>query len=194
MTPNRLMAGLAVTLSLAAASSSPMAQTKQELVAKVLLLQQPGIEALGNTLAGNTANQVMQVVARAMGRVPADKREAVAKDLQGEVRKFYDDVSPQLRAAAVRLAPSTIGASYEEKFTEDELKTLIAWLESPVNKKFQQTAQEMQQGLGTKLVAETKAQVEPKLKALEQRLSGKIDAAAGPAAAASGSKPAAPKK
>jgi hypothetical protein len=180
MTPKRLLAAAAIALSLAATAGTAAAESKKELVAKVLQLQQPGIEGLGNTVAGNTANQVLQAAGRALVNVPADKREAVAKELQAEVKKFYDDVSPQLRVAAVKLAPTALGTTYDEKFNEEELKTLIAWLESPVNKKFQQIAGEMQQTLGQKLVDETKSQVEPRLKALEQALQAKLKAAAGP--------------
>ena len=192
MTLHRLLASVAIVCSLASVASLAQAQTKKELVAKVLQLQQSGIEGLGNTLASNTANQVLQVAGQAVSRVPADKREALATQLQAEVRKFYEDVSPTLRAAALKLAPGTIGATLEEKFTEDELKVLITWLESPVNKKFQQVAGEMQQGLGQKLVAETRPTIEPKLKALEAALVAKINAATGNAGA--GAAPADKKK
>jgi hypothetical protein len=183
-----MLASLALAIGLVGATTTAMAQTKQELVNKVLQLQQPGVEALGNTLANNTASQVLQMAGRAMGQVPPEKREALAKEMQADVRKFYDDVSPQLRSAAVKLAPSTLGAVYAEKFSEDELKTLITWLESPVNKKFQQSAVEMQQTLGQKLVSETKGQVEPTLKVLEQTLAAKLNAASGNAGGASAPK------
>ena len=116
-------------------------------------------------------------------------------ELQAEVKKFFDDIAPVLRAAALKSAPSTIGASLEEKFSEDELKVLIGWLESPVSKKYQQMSGEMQQALGQKVVADTRPQVEPKLKALEGVMGSKLRAAVGePAAAASGAaKPAAPR-
>jgi hypothetical protein len=54
---------------------------------------------------------------------------------------------------------------------------------------------ELQQALGQKLVAETRPQVEPKLKALEGVMGSKLRAAIGePAGAASGAaKPAAPR-
>ena len=87
-------------------------------------------------------------------------------------------------------APSTIGAALEEKFSEDELKVLIGWLESPVSKKYQQVSAELQQTLGQKLVAETRPQVEPKLKALEGVMGSKLRAAIGEPGAA---KPAAPR-
>jgi len=183
----------AASLSLAQGTPAASSPAKKELVQKVLQLQQPGIESIGNQLANQTANQVMQVTGQALARVPADKREALAAELQADVRKFYDETSAVLRERALKLAPTTVGASLEEKFSEDDLKVLIAWLESPVNRKFQQVAGEMQQGLAQKVVAETRTQIEPKLKALEQVLSGKLNAAAGAApAGASAPKAAAP--
>lgn len=175
----------------AAQGTAPSA--KKDLVQKVLTLQQAGIESVGVGIANQTASQVLQVAGQAMARVPADKREALGAELQAEVRKFFDDVAPLLRAAAVKNAPLTIGAALEEKFSEDELKVLIGWLESPVSRKYQQMSPELQQGLGQKLVAETRAQIEPKLKALEQVMAAKLGAATGAASSASGPRPAAPR-
>ena len=185
-------ARIALISTLATAASLSLAQdSKKALVQKALQLQQAGIENVGVGLANQTANQVMQVAGQAMARVPADKRDAVGADLQGEVRKFFDDIAPMLRTAAVRLAPSTLGAMMEEQFSEDDLKVLIAWFESPVSRKYQQLAVEMQQGLGEKLVADTRPQIEPKLKALETVLGAKL-AAASPAPAAAPAPRAAP--
>lgn len=177
MTLTRSLAAMALAFSLAGLAATPAHADKKELVAKVLQLQQPGIEGLGNTLATNTANQVLQAAARTLGQLPADKREAVAKDLQAEARKFYEAVSPQLRSTALKLAPATLGTALEEKFSEDELKTLVTWLESPVSKKFQQTTGEVLQGLSQKLISDSRPQVEPKLKAYEQALRDKLVAA-----------------
>jgi hypothetical protein len=195
-----LFARLACAALLSTVAATAMAQgavspAKKELVQKVLTLQQPGIEGIGSALANQTATQVLQVAGQAMGRVPPEKREALGAELQAEVKKFFDDIAPVLRAAALKSAPSTIGASLEEKFSEDELKVLIGWLESPVSKKYQQMSGEMQQALGQKVVADTRPQVEPKLKALEGVMGSKLRAAVGePAAAASGAaKPAAPR-
>ena len=193
-----LFARLACTALLTAVAAAAMAQgtaspAKKELVQKVLTLQQTGIEGIGTALANQTANQVLQVAGQAMARVPPEKREALGAELQAEVRKFFDDVAPLLRSSAVKNAPGTIGTAMEEKFSEDELKVLVAWLESPVSKKYQTMSAELQQGLGQKLVAESRPQIEPKLKALEQVLTSKLRAATGePAGGASGAaKPAA---
>ena len=193
-----LIATLASAASLCLAQATPSQGTsspaKQALLQKALQLQQPGIEGIGNSLANQTANQVLQVAGQAMGRVPADKREAVGAELQGEVRKFYDDIAPILQAAAVKLAPATMGTAMDQKFTEEELKVLVAWLESPVNRKYQQFAGESQQALGQKLVAETRPQIEPKMKTLEQVMGAKLVAVgAGPAGEAKPAGASAPK-
>lgn len=60
-----------------------------------------------------------------------------------------------MRQQAVKLAPTTIGPLLEEKFNEDELKQPIAFMESPVNRKYLQMGNELQKALGEKLVAQT---------------------------------------
>lgn len=185
------VAGAATQASAQAPSTAPAAASspaKKELVQKILKLQQPGLEAFGTQLAAQTAGQVLQAAGQALPAVPADRREALAKEIQDEVRKFHDEIAPILRTQAVRNAPATLGAALEEKLSEEELKTLAAWLESPVSRKFQQLTGEVQQGFLQKLVGDTRAQVEPKLKALEQSIGNKLKAVDG----ASGAKPPAP--
>ncbi|NRF67939.1 DUF2059 domain-containing protein [Aquincola sp. S2] len=191
-------AALAAATGLCAAQGTPVSPAKKELVQKILQLQRPGLENLGNTLAGQMSNQVLQMAGQAVMRVAPDKREAVGKEVQGEVRKFYDEAAPLLREQTLKQAPATIGSALEEKFSEDELKTLIAWLESPVNRKFQQLAAEMNQGLTQKVMGETRPLLEPKLKSLEQAVAKRLSDAGVPVTAKSASnaapKASAPKK
>jgi hypothetical protein len=120
-------------------------------------------------------------------RVPAEKREAVTKEIQGDFKKYTDEAVPIVRDRAVKLAPSTIGAILEEKFTEDELKQILATLESPVNRKFQSLGGEMQRSLGEKLVADTRPVIEPKVQTLERSIARRLGIepppASGPVAA-----------
>jgi hypothetical protein len=148
------------------AQSSP---AKKDLVARVLVLQQSAIEQTAQALVERPALQMMQQAGIALQtRVAPDKREAVGKKVQEELKKYVDDVGPMARSQAVKLAPSTIGVLLEEKFTEDELKQLIAIMESPVNRKYAQMGGELQKALGEKLVAQTKSAIDPKIKALDQ--------------------------
>ncbi len=181
-------------LVLAAGVQAQAASTKKELVNKVLLLQQPAIEQAAQALAERPAAQMMQQAGIALqSQVAADKREAIAKEIQADVKKYVDETVPMVREHAVKLAPSTVGALLEEKFSEDELKQLIAIIESPVNRKFLQLGGDMQKALLDKLIAETQASVEPKVRALEQSIGKRLGLSApatGAAPAATTSKPA----
>jgi uncharacterized protein len=190
----RHIAPLAV-LALALATVPAHAQNKKELVAKVVQLHMQGIENVGRVIAGQTSQQMLQAAGQALPRVPADKREAVGKEIQDDVKKFYDDIEPMLKKRAVELAPATVGAAYEEKFSEDELKVVIAWLESPVSKKYAQMDRDQGNALAEKVVADTRPAIEPKLKALEAVVAKRLGVPAeGGASAPKAATPAAPKK
>lgn len=180
-----------VILALVAGASLAHAQgnSKKELVAKLLQLQQPSIEGLARNIVERPAVQMMQSAAAAMQvQVPPSKRDAVAKSVDADIRKFVDEASPLLAERAVKLAPSVYGAQLEEKFSEEELKQLIAWLESPVNRKFQQQLPELQNGFTQKLLGEAGPLLEPRLKTLQGRLQATLNAAASAAPAASAPK------
>ncbi len=156
----------------APAAASP---AKKELVARILQLQQPGIEALATNLAQQPAGQVMQGAGVALRtRVPADKREALGTAIQADVKKYVDEAVPLARDRAVKLAHGTIGPILEEKLTEDELKQVIAILESQAFAKFNRLQPEMQNALTAKLVAETRPLIEPKIRALDATVSRRL--------------------
>jgi hypothetical protein len=116
----------------------------------------------------------------------------MGKAIEAEVKKYVEEAYPLVRERAVRLAPSTLGAALEEKFSEDELKQLLAWLESPVNKKFQ-TLGPVRNAFVQKVLAESVAAVDPKVGALDARIRVILGVPpANQAPASSGSPPARP--
>lgn len=169
----------------ASASAAPGASAaKKELVAKVLQMQQPGIEAMARQLAQGPVIQLMQQANQALQtQVPPDKREALAKTLEADAKKFVEEAVPVIRERAIKLAPTTVGALMEEKFSEEELKQLIVWMESPVIKKYQQMAPELQNAMVSKLMADAAPILDPKLKALGQRMRAAFANAAASASA-----------
>jgi hypothetical protein len=191
MTPQNRWAAAALAISLLAASPATYAQSKKELVAKVVQLRAPAVERLARTIAMDPAQTALNAARQVMQFVPADKREALAKQVQADVKAFYDDTEAKLRESGARNAAATIGPILEEKFTEDELKLIITWLESSAAKKYEQLEPDMQAQLTRKMVEDTKPAVEPKLRALEETLKKRFaayappPAASGPARAAS---------
>lgn len=164
----------------AAAAVSVQAQTKQELAQKVLQLQQPAIEGLARSIVERPAAQLIQAAHNALQtQVAPDKREAAGKSIESDVRKFVDESVPPLQKRALELAPSTLGTALQEKFSEDELKQLVAWLDSPVNKKYQQLGPEMQGAFVQKLSGEAGTMFDARLQALQEKVRATLATAQG---------------
>lgn len=190
---------LIVALSLATATAvqaqpAPSSPAKKDLVARILKLQQPSIEGMARSLVEQPAVELLGNAGNALpNRVAKDKQDAVAKEIQADVQKYLDDTVPMVQARAVKLGPTSIGTLLEEKFTEDELKQVVAMLESPVFAKFQRMGEDMQKALVEKLVADTRSMVEPKVRSLEQTVAKRLGVTnAPPAPAAAPRAPAKP--
>jgi len=77
------------------------------------------------------------------------------------------------------------------RFSEDELRQLIAWLSSPLRKKYDELNPKMGEALTKQLVAETKPTIEPKLRALDASVAKALGAPTSAPAGAQGKAPAA---
>lgn len=192
--PSPAPAAPAASATVAPAAAAPSSPAKKELIGRVLKLQQGGIERLATAMTEEPAvvlgGQASEVIA---ARVPKERHETVAKEIQGEVQKYLKETVPLVRKSAQQLAPATIGPVLEAKFSEDELRQVVTLLESPAYAKYQQLSGEMQQALQAKLVADTRGTVEPRVQALEKAIGERLKAATAEtgAPAASKTKPAA---
>lgn len=175
----------------AAAAPAPSSPAKKELVQRVLKHQQSGIERLATAMTEEPAVVLVERASMMIAaNVPKERQEAIAKEIQAEVQKYLKDTVPQVRKSAQQLAPSTVGAVLETKFSEEELRQVVAVLESPAYAKYQQLSGEMQEALQAKLVGDTRATVEPRVQALEKAVGDRLKVAT----QAPATKPAAPAK
>jgi hypothetical protein len=184
---NQIRTLAAAFILLGMATTPAVAQSKKELVDRIVLLQQPGVEAMARSMGEQPAAQLVMQARQIIQNVPADKRDAAVKNIDAELKKYGDDVVPLLRDRAVKIAPTIIGPELDKNFNEAELKQLIDWLESPVIKRFQDLTPNIQRSLSERLVNETRAQVEPKLTALEAAMAKQLGVtpnSSGPAPAA----------
>jgi len=153
------------------AASAPNSSAKKALVQRVLAMQQSDIEASAHAIVERPALQMMRGAELAIQRqAPPEKREATQRAIEAEVKKYVDDAYPVVRERALKLAPSTIGPALEAKMSEDELRALVAWLDSPANKKYQQVVVDVRETFGQKLLGEMPALLDPKLHALDGRI------------------------
>lgn len=174
----------------AAAPTAPSSPAKKELVQKILQFQQPELENAARSLVERPAQQMLQQAAMAAQQLSPEKREQAGKTIDADARKYAEEAYPLVRERAVRAAPSTVGAALEEKMTEEELRSLHAWLTGPVNRKYQTIVPEMREAFLRRLMQDSAPILEPRAQALD----GKIRAALGapPANASPGPGTAAP--
>lgn len=171
-----------------AGSSLAMAQDKAALVKQFIDLQRPGIESLARGLVEQSSAPIAQAGSQYLQtQVPAEKREAAAKAADAELKKYFDDAYPIVRDKALQLAPGALGPLMEQNFSEDELKQLLAWISSPLSKKYQELNPKLQTALTEKLVAETRSTIEPKMVALDSSVAKALGA---PTSGAAGGAPA----
>ena len=184
------LAVLAIALT---ASSFTWAQDgKAALIKQFIDLQRPGIEALARALVQQASDPIAQAGSGYLQtQVPAEKREAAAKAADAELKKYFDESFPLVRDKALAVAPTTLGPILEQNFTEEELKQLVAWISSPLAKKYQDMNPQMQTALTKKVVEDTRASIEPKIRALDSSVAKALGAPTGGAAPAqSGNAPA----
>jgi len=183
------LALLAGSPALAQAQPPPDAQ-KRALVARVLELQQPAFEIMARQLTEQPALHLLQQAGIALQqRVPAERREALAREIQADARRYVEDTLVPVRQAALRLAPTTIGPILEARFNAEELRQIVAILESPAYRKYQQFSGDIQRALVEALVAEARPTLEPRLRALQQSIAERLYAAAAAPAAPSAPAP-----
>ena len=163
---------VAVTAAAQTPPAAPSSPAKKELVQRLMRLQQSDVEGFARSVVERPAAQMMREAGLALQQqaAPQEKREAQARAIEAEVKKYVDEAYPIVRDRALKLAPSTIGPVFEARMTEEELRQLVGWLESPTAKKYQSLAVELRSNFSQKLVAEMPAVLDPKLMALDGRI------------------------
>ncbi len=171
-----LIAALAIGGTVQAAAIPP---AKQELVDRVLQLWHP--ETIGESmLQAPVGDAVQQARVVLQGRVAPEKRDAALKEIMADARQFMDSNRPVTQASAQKLVGTTVAPLLAERFTEEELRQIIAILESPVKKKFEGMLPELQKKLGEGVAADTRAVIDPKLQELQQRIGTRLRSAVTP--------------
>jgi len=171
-----VIAALAIGTSVQAAQ---VPAAKQELVNRVLQLWHPETisESMLQQPVGDAVQQARVVL---QGRVSPEKRDAAMKEIMTDARKFMEDNRPATQASAQKIVGTTVAPMLAERFTEEELRQIIAILESPVKKKFEAMVPELQKKLGEGVAADTRAVIDPKLQDLQQRIGMRLRSAVTP--------------
>lgn len=161
----------------APAQAQPVSAEKQKLIDKVLSLWH--VEDSIIVMVQRPAVGAMEQSRIALqGRVSAPKQEATLKEIAKDVQKYVDEATPIAKASAAKLKAPTLTPMLAQNFSEDELKQLIAILESPVRKKFEQVMPQLDKAYGEKVAADAAPAIDPKLKAMTEAVGLKLRSAA----------------
>lgn len=172
----RTVLSIALCLAAGAAAAQQASDEKQKLVQHALslwhveetavaMVQRPALDAM------NQSRIALQ------GRVSAQKQEATLKDIATDVQKYVDEATPIVRDNATKLKAQVIGPLLAKNFSEEELKQLVAFLESPVKKKFEHLVPEMERAYGEKIAEQSRTQIDPKLQEMTKAVGLKLRAA-----------------
>lgn len=162
---------------------------KRALAQKIAQIQHKADnEALAEQL---TASAVQPLLASWSERldetVPPARQKDVRDKLDVELKKFADTSRKAIEGQTAKAADAALIPLLMEKLSEDEMKTVIAYLESPAAAKFQALGPEATTAWAKKVVEATRTPVENAAKVFETA-ANKIISAPAPRAPASGAK------
>ncbi|WP_213359394.1 DUF2059 domain-containing protein [Brachymonas denitrificans] len=165
-------AGCALALAALAVSAPVQAQdaTRKELATRIVNLQKAhDMDALIAQLASSATQTVVSTWLPKLDQVPQARQKAAADLLDAELKKFNDDNVRTIKARNERVSLDVLVPAYAERFTADELRQLVAFMESPVIKKYYAANPQLANMLAQKLVDATRADVEARIKAFDTR-------------------------
>ena len=114
----------AMAMSVTAQAQAP--DPKLEWATKAVALQQgPELERLVSQLADSASQDVVQSWGvKLRNDVPKEKLDQTAKSLNGELKKYYDDVSKIIRSKVNKASADSLIPAYMARFTLDELTSM----------------------------------------------------------------------
>jgi hypothetical protein len=100
-------------------------------VQRVLTLQQPALENTAREVAERPAMQLTNAAQRVPAAARAGRQARSHVDAgAGGVRKYLAEAVPLVKDRALALSQTALAGMLDERFTEDELKQLVATLEN----------------------------------------------------------------
>jgi uncharacterized protein len=153
-------------------ASSPIhAQTndaKRALAVRAVATQEgPEMDRMLTQLAGSASRGVIANWNERLSSLPEAKRQSVGPALDAELKKFDEDALKLVNSEASKVRSGALLTAYMERFSEEELKQLVALMEAPVFKKYQTISPELGNVYVKAIVDGTRSAVETRSKAFD---------------------------
>ena len=134
----------ACAISITLSGQSYAQDTKRELAQRAIAAQEGSEQQ--RLIAQLTGTAIGPLIARwneRISQMPAAKQDAAIKTLDAELKKYEADATQIISAQATKSKGEALVSAYAERFSEDELKQLVALMEAPIFKKYQGVAPEL---------------------------------------------------
>jgi hypothetical protein len=166
---SRLPAALCLVVACTLSTNALAQANKQALASRLAQLQ---AASDGAALAEQlTADAVSFPLANWSQRldesVPPARQQEVREKLDVELKKFADTTHKTVQAQVGPAAEAALVPIFMEKLSEEEMQTIIAYLESPVSQKFLSIAGDAGNAWAQKVIDGTRASVEGNLKSFD---------------------------
>lgn len=171
---NTTLSKLPIAIIFAAAcavSTGAIAQNdaKRALAVKLAQMQQKADgDAMAEQLTGTAVQPLLAGWSQRLDEtVPPARQKEVRDKLDVELKKYADSTHKVVEAQTAKAAEAALVPIFMEKLTEDELKQIVAYMESPVSAKFQALGPDATNAWAKRIIDATKPQVESGAKTFE---------------------------
>lgn len=165
-----------------AASTGAMAQDSKKVLATKLAQMQAKSD--GATMANQLTAEAVQLPLSTWSQrldesVPPARQKDVRDKLDVELKKFADNTHKAIDAQVSKAAEAALVPVFMDKLSEDEMKTIIAYMESPASAKLQALGADATDAWAKRIIEATRSQVEAGAKTFESAANRIVGAAGG---------------
>ncbi|MDR1968097.1 MAG: hypothetical protein LBQ32_05315 [Burkholderiaceae bacterium] len=185
---NKILARLPVAIVFASAcalSTGAVAQSdaKRALAVKLAQMQQKAESAgVAEQLTNNAVQPLLISWSQRLDQtVPPARQKEVRDKLDVELKKFIDTTQKTIEAQTPKSAEAALVPIFMDKLTEDEMRSIIAYLELPVAAKFQALGVDATEAWAKRVFEATKPAVESSIKSFDSAASRIVGASGGAA-------------
>lgn len=164
------LSATALFVALCAVSTGASAQDAKKALATKLAQMQAKSDgaAMANQLTADAVQLPLSTWSQRLDEsVPPARQKDVRDKLDVELKKFADNTHKAIEAQVGKAAETALVPLFMDKLSEDEMKTIIAYMESPAALKFQSLSADAGTAWAQKVIDATRATVETNVKSFD---------------------------
>lgn len=160
---------LFVALGMVESVQAQNANTRKLAMRLVELQKQQNTNVLALDLADTANRAVVDAWRPRLERLPKAQQQRASSQLNAELKKFNDDNMRLLKRKSSTLSQQVLVPAYATRFNAQELRQIIAFLESPAIKKYFTANPQIADLLAQKLLESSRADIEKRINAFDVR-------------------------